>query len=266
MNSENIHEIIKQTLATQRYAVYNTVRNEQPHSALVSFAPTPDLAKIILLTPKNTRKYINTQINQKVNLFVTTSTNNPKDLETAITISVLGIAEVGEKIPHNLLSEYRDYFFEKNDFLSSIADKIDDIIVISVATFELTRNYQKSVIQTETNMKTLHIRQIPGTPVLRGLARGKALKVSDISEITKEHEDCIVLIDKIVDLSSIPVIKVKGFAVGESKIPSNLVEYLQKHDIPTVKNIGKELNSVNSGADISINGSLGVLILHEIKY
>ena len=263
MEEQEIKELIQKTLENQRYGVYNTVRNEQPHSALVGFATTPDLSKIIILTPKNTRKYINTQLNQKVNLFVSTTTNDPKDLDTALTISVLGTAEVSEKINPEIITEYRRLFLEKNPHMSQLATKIDEMIVITVETFEVTKNYQKSVIQTNAEIDTLQIRQIPVTSVVKGIARGKALKISKLSDISRNHEQSILIISTITESDTIPKFSFKGLVVGDSNIPKSIESILK---IPTIKGIGSEIEKIKSGQEISINGSLGLLILHEIKY
>ena len=129
MNTEEVKDLIQKTLETQRYGVYNTIRNEQPHSALVGFAVTPDLEKIIILTNRNTRKYINTQLHHKVTLFVSTTTNRPEDLDDGIAISVIGTAEVGEKLSSETINDYRTYYLQKNAYMKDLAEAISDIIV-----------------------------------------------------------------------------------------------------------------------------------------
>ena len=263
MEIQEIKELIQTTLKNQRYGVYNTIRNEQPHSALVGFATTPDLSKVIILTPKNTRKYINTQLNQKVNLFVSTTTNDPMDLDNAVTISVLGTAEVSEKINTELITEYKRLYLEKNIHMNQLVDKIDEMIVISVKTYEVTKNYQKSVIQTNTQINTLQIRQIPGISVRKGIARGKAIKINKLSDIGKEHEHCIIIIPTIDEGDALPKFSFKGLVVGNSSVPKNIESIL---NTPTIKGIGSEIETIKSGQEVSINGSLGLLIIHEIKY
>lgn len=264
MEIQEVKELILNTLQEQRYGVYNTLRNEQPHSALVGFATTPDLTKIIIITNKNTRKYINTQLHHKVTLFVSTAKNDPKDLDEAITISAIGTAEVGEKLSPELIQEYRTYFLEKNTYLKDLAGAISDIIVITVDTYELTKSFQKSVIQTNTDMTSLNIRQLPGLGVVPGNVRGKVVKVTSFTELNSEHENNIVVIDSIAESENYSDFKGKGLVIGSSTIPIQLEEWLQKLKIPTIKGI-KSLDLLTANKDITVNGSLGLIIFHEIK-
>lgn len=257
--------LIQKTLETQKFGVYNTIRNERPHSALVGFATTPDLSKIIILTPKNTRKFINTQLNQRVNLFISTTTNDPKDLDTAITISVLGTAEVSDKLSTEEKIELRQYYLEKNTHMKQLEDKLEDMIVITVETFELTKNYQKSVVQTSTDMTTLALRQISGIPVVKGLARGRAVNLDSLKEITAEHEKMIVIVNSVNESDSIYSGKIKGLLVVQNTIPLNFEKTLKEENIPTIKGIGDEADKLLSGIDLSINGNLGVVVIHTIK-
>ena len=265
MELENIREIIQKTLETQRYGVYNTIRNERPHSALVGFATTPDLSKVIILTPKNTRKYINTQLNQHVNLFITTTTNDPKDLDQAITISILGTAEVSDKLKDEDKKNYKKYFMEKNTHMKHLADKLEDMIIITVETFELTTNYQKSVVQTTSEIKSLQVRQIPGTTVVKGLTRGKAVKVKSIKEINEKHEKMIIIVNTIDESESIPPIYINGLIVQQNTIPAKIEQYLKEKNIPTVKGIDKSLLDNYSAEDVSVNGNIGVIVFHHLK-
>ena len=265
MQLEEIKDIIQQTLQSQIYGVYNTIRNEQPHSALVGFAPTPDLSKIIILTPKNTRKYVNTQLYHKVTLFISTTTNDPKDLENAITISISGIAEVSDKLQQNQIAEYRKYYLEKNKHMNQLADSLNEMIVISVDKYELTKSFQKSVIQTNTDMTTLGIRQLAGISLVNGIARGKVHKINSLSDLKQVHETSIVIVNNIVESDSLQDIKPKGLVIGNNTISKQLEDTLKANKIPTVLDIGKDIESIKSGVELTVNGSLGVIIFHEIK-
>lgn len=263
MKPSEVKELLQTTLSSQRFGVYNTVRNEQPHSALVGFAITPDLSKIIILTPKNTRKYINTQMNQRVNLFVSTTTNDPKDLDSAITISVLGKAEVSDKLSKDLVSEYKAIYLQKNKYMEPLAEKMEDMIVINAETFELTKNYQKSVIQTKKDISSIRVRQIPGKPVIPGIARGKAVKLDKISEIKEEHLDSIIIVENILESEVIPKLICKGLIIVND-LPDKIKNQLS--GLPTIKSIGSGIDLILPGEEISINGSLGIVISHQIKY
>lgn len=264
MEVQEVRELIQQTLQDQRYGVYNTIRNEQPHSALVGFATTPDLTQIIIITNKNTRKYINTQLHHKVTLFVSTSKNDPKDLDEAITISAIGTAEVGEKLSPDLIQEYRTYFFEKNPFLEELAGAISDIIVITVDTYEVTKSFHKSVVQTNTDMTSLQVRQLPGVGVVPGHVRGKVVKIKSLAELEQKHENSIIAIDTIADTENFSDFKGKGLVIANPLIPTHIEDELKKSNIPTVKSI-KLFELLTTNKDITVNGSLGLIIFHEIK-
>ena len=265
MELQEVKKIIQEILQTQKYGVYTTIRNEQPHSALVVFAATPDLSKIIILTNKNTRKYINTQIHHKVTLFISTTKNESKDLDEALTLSAIGTAEVSDKLSPELIQEYREYYLEKNSYMKSLAETITDIIVITVDSYEVTKSFQRAVVQTGTDMTTIKVRQLPGVAVVKGVARGKLVTIKTFSELCKEHENNIIAINIITKSEKLPAIKIKGLIVGQTNIPKELVDFLQTNKIPTIQGIGTSLELLTNSKDVTVNGSLGVIIFHEIK-
>ena len=265
METQEIKEIIEKTLISQYYGVYNTIRNEQPHSALVGFAPTPDLTKIIILTPKNTRKYVNTQLNHKVTLFISTTTNDPTDLDKAITISIIGTAEVSDKIPVDLIKDYRRIFLQKNTYMEPLAGKIPEIIVITVEKYEVTRSFQKSVIQTSTDMTTLRIRQIPGIALTTTISRGKVVKVLSLTQVQPEHENSILALEKLPESDKLPSINIKGLITCQDIIPDQIKEYITKKNISCIQIDTEAFNGIRNEDDLTINGSLGLVIFHEIK-
>ncbi len=265
MEVQEVKDTIQNVLQNQKYGVYNTVRNEQPHSALVGFAATPDLSKIIILTNRNTRKYINTQLHHKVTLFISTTTNDPKDLDEAIAVSIIGSAEVGEKLKSETIAEYRSYFLEKNAYMKDLAEAISDIIVITVDTFELTKSFQKSVVQTSTDMSTLHVRQLPGEPVVKGFARGKVVLVKSTPDLNKDFGNSVVVINSTPSAASLTNFKAKALVIGETTIKSEIEKTLKENNIPTVKGVSESINELTDGKDITVNGSLGVIIFHELK-
>lgn len=265
MELQEVKKIIQEILKTQKYGVYNTIRNEQPHSALVGFAATPDFSKIIILTNKNTRKYINTQLHHKVTLFISTTKNEPEDLDKAITISVIGTAEVSDKISPELVKEYREYYLEKNSYMKLLTEAITDIIVITVDTYEVTKSFQKSVVQTGIDMTTMKVRQLPGIAVVKGVARGNLVTIKTFSELRKEHENSIIAINAITKSEKLPAIIIKGLVVGQSNLPEQLVDFLKTNNIPTIQGIGSPIELLTNSKDVTVNGSLGVIIFHEIK-
>jgi phosphohistidine swiveling domain-containing protein len=138
------------------------------------------------------------------------------------------------------------------------------MIVISVDSYEVTKNFQKSVIQTNKDMTTLKIRQLPGKALGKGIIRGKVIKVNSLSELQKDSENSIVVMSEILESENFA--KVKGLITGQSTIPMQIENTLKSNSIPTIFGLGNLIDSIKSGDELTINELLDLVIFHELKY
>jgi general stress protein 26 len=87
---ENLDNMLRNLLSTQRLGVLATHNKNQPYTSLVGFAATNDLKNIIFATPKTTRKYANILADKKVSILINNSSNKSSDFRKAMAATAIG--------------------------------------------------------------------------------------------------------------------------------------------------------------------------------
>ena len=85
--------ILRDLFATQRYAVLGTQGAEGVSLNLMAMAATDDLRSLVLATERATGKYANLRRNPRVSLLVDNRSNQSADTQTALALTVDGLAE-----------------------------------------------------------------------------------------------------------------------------------------------------------------------------
>jgi heme iron utilization protein len=143
---ENINELpdlIKRILASQRFAVLATQSEGQPYSNLVAFAEADNLRRLLFVTSRDTRKYSNILVSKKVALLIDSRTNQELDLRKAVAITAVGtIAEATKANQEYLSSVYLSKHPQLRDFLHKPSSALMRVSVTDyiVATFESVRH------------------------------------------------------------------------------------------------------------------------------
>lgn len=138
-NIEDLPGLIKSVLASQRFAVLATQSDEQPYSNLVAFAEADELRRLVFVTSRDTRKYTNARLNNKVSLLIDSRTNQASDLQSAVAITALGtIGEVDRSTRAYLAEIYISKHSQLEDFLHRASNALMEVLVNEyiVATFE----------------------------------------------------------------------------------------------------------------------------------
>jgi nitroimidazol reductase NimA-like FMN-containing flavoprotein (pyridoxamine 5'-phosphate oxidase superfamily) len=84
---------LRDLFAAQRYAVLGTQGAERVSLNLMAVAATDDLRSVILATERATVKYANLRRNPRVSLLVDSRSNQSADTQTALALTVDGLAE-----------------------------------------------------------------------------------------------------------------------------------------------------------------------------
>jgi nitroimidazol reductase NimA-like FMN-containing flavoprotein (pyridoxamine 5'-phosphate oxidase superfamily) len=84
---------VRDLLAAQRYAVLGTQGAERPALNLMALAAMGDLRSMILATERATPKYANLRRNPRVSLLVDNRSNQSTDTQTALALTIDGLAE-----------------------------------------------------------------------------------------------------------------------------------------------------------------------------
>jgi nitroimidazol reductase NimA-like FMN-containing flavoprotein (pyridoxamine 5'-phosphate oxidase superfamily) len=138
-NTEELSELIKRLLDSQRFAVLATQFEGQPYSNLVAFVEADDLRSLLFVTSRNTRKYSNTLASKKVAVLVDSRTNQALDLNNAVAVTALGtIEEVGTDNKEYLSGVYLSKHPQLKEFLYKPSNALMRVAVTDyiVATFE----------------------------------------------------------------------------------------------------------------------------------
>ena len=141
-NFEELSDLIKRVLASQRFAVLATQSEGQPYGNLIAFAEADNLRSLLFVTSRNTRKYSNILASKKVAILIDSRTNQPLDLTNAVAVTALGTIEEVTAGDKNYLSGiYLAKHPELEDFLHKLSNALMKIAVTDyiVATFEGVR-------------------------------------------------------------------------------------------------------------------------------
>ncbi len=149
-NFEELSDLIKRVLASQRFAVLATQSEGQPYVNLIAFADADNLRSLLFVTSRDTRKYSNILANRNVAVLIDSRINQALDLNNAVAITALGTIEEASTLNEEHLSgiylskhpQLRDFLHKPSNAFMKVS--ITDYIV---ATFESVKHF--SVRQQE---------------------------------------------------------------------------------------------------------------------
>jgi len=142
-NTEELSELVKRLLSSQRFAVIATQSEGQPYSNLVAFTEAENLRSLLFVTSRDTKKYSNTIANKRVAVLVDNRTNQVSDLSRAIAITAVGTIEEVAMDNKDYLSEiYLSKHPQLKDFLQKPSNALMRVAVTDyiVASFEGVRH------------------------------------------------------------------------------------------------------------------------------
>jgi nitroimidazol reductase NimA-like FMN-containing flavoprotein (pyridoxamine 5'-phosphate oxidase superfamily) len=143
-NLEELSDLIKRVLASQRFAVLATQSEGQPYGNLIAFAEAENLRSLLFVTSRNTRKYSNILASKKVAVLIDSRTNQALDLNNAVAITALGTIEEANTLNKEHLSGiYLSKHPQLKDFIYKPSNALMYVSVIDyiVATFENVRHF-----------------------------------------------------------------------------------------------------------------------------
>jgi general stress protein 26 len=139
MNQEDINQKLIELSKTQSFAVLATDHHGHPYTNLVAFALTKDSQSVLFATQTTTQKFKNISQNPKISLLIDNRENTSKDLQEAVTISILGTAIQIDKT----INKYSKIFLDKHPNLTSFLQlKNSTLIKIDIETVMLVHNFQ----------------------------------------------------------------------------------------------------------------------------
>jgi general stress protein 26 len=157
-NRKQLQKEIAELIFSQKLAVLATQSHEgSSYASLIAFAATDDLKKIVLATPKATRKFANIEHNPKVSLLIDDRSNNEKDFHDAQAVTVMGV--VGRIESNSTQSELSHLYLSKHPYLEEfLCSPSTAFIVVSVKSYFLVSRFQE--------VMELHIRNENDIPAI----------------------------------------------------------------------------------------------------
>jgi nitroimidazol reductase NimA-like FMN-containing flavoprotein (pyridoxamine 5'-phosphate oxidase superfamily) len=143
-NFEELSDLIRRVLASQRLAVLATQSEGQPYGNLIAFAEADNLGSLLFVTSRNTRKYTNIVASKKVAILIDSRTNQALDLKNAVAITALGTIEEASTLNKEHLSEiYVAKQPQLKDFLRKPSNALMKVSITDyiVATFESVKHF-----------------------------------------------------------------------------------------------------------------------------
>ena len=158
-NRKQLQGEIAELLLSQKLAVLSSQTPEgSSYSSLVAFAATGDLQKIVLATPRATRKYANIRYNPKVSLLVDNRSNKEQDFHDAKAVTVMGIVnEINPVDPSQ--NDLASLYLQKHPYLDNFLHSPSTVfLLISVYRYYLVSRFQEVMelhIRDENDLSSL---------------------------------------------------------------------------------------------------------------
>lgn len=137
MNKTNqLKNVIKNISSKELFGVLATSVNDLPYTNLIAFVLQDDLKKLFFATPRDTKKFKNLIINEKVSFHIQNTKNSLDDIGNAVGITITGKASECSKnhskeaIAIYLLKhpQMREFIYSLNTALISVDIERYDVV------------------------------------------------------------------------------------------------------------------------------------------
>ena len=147
LNNMKLRQKITDLLSKEKLAVLATWDEKQPYTTLVAYIFTEDLKSILFATRKDTRKYQNIAKYPYVSLLIDNRTNDKKDFQDAVALTVRAKAKQIEIEKQAYLNLYLNRFPDLRDFLE---DPQTALVLLEIQQYIYVHKFQK-VLELKMN-------------------------------------------------------------------------------------------------------------------
>ncbi len=143
IDREQLQNEIAHLLLSQKLAVLSSQSpGGLPYASLIAFAVSGDLRKIVLATPRATRKFSNIKNNPNVAMLIDDRSNREQDFHDAKAVTVLGSADEIAQGPTK--EELESLYLLKHPYLENFLQAPSTaFILVSVRSYYLVSRFQE---------------------------------------------------------------------------------------------------------------------------
>jgi uncharacterized protein YhbP (UPF0306 family) len=140
MDNQTLFKTIQDLIDSQKLAVLCTQKDGHPYASLVAVAATPELDRIVFLTPTTTRKYANLQACPNAAFLVNNSENRAEDIYQAAAVTATGtVADLKDTEKQTLKALY----LARHPHLASFAAAAATALVcVNISRYILVNRFQ----------------------------------------------------------------------------------------------------------------------------
>jgi nitroimidazol reductase NimA-like FMN-containing flavoprotein (pyridoxamine 5'-phosphate oxidase superfamily) len=117
-DTQEVLDLIRNLLESQRLAVLSTQNHGQPYCNLIAIAATEDLRHLLFATTRATRKYANLMADPRVAVLVDNRRNDPADFAEAAALTALGKAWEVQGVERQ---HFLEVYLKKHPYLKEFA-------------------------------------------------------------------------------------------------------------------------------------------------
>lgn len=138
-----IQPVLGELFDSQRFAVLATDDHGQPFASLMAFAATEDLAQILVLTERATRKFANLKANSRVALLIDNCENKGSDTQDSLAVTALGDAQ---EVAAPAIAPLLERYLARHPYLAAFAASPSCAIVrVKISSYQLVSRFQQVV-------------------------------------------------------------------------------------------------------------------------
>lgn len=140
-----LKESIKNLLNTQSFAVLCTQTDGQLHTCLITYAVSEDYKTIIFATEKNTRKFINIEKSDIVQLLIDDREQHPGNVNEINALTITG-SPVIPKNPEEI-QEWKTFLTDKQTDIKNFTNSPETVIIlVNISDYKLVNKHGDSFI------------------------------------------------------------------------------------------------------------------------
>ena len=145
MNKTNrLKNIIRNIGSEELFGVLATSTEDVPYTNLIAFILQDDLKKLFFATPRDTKKFKNLTINEKVSFHIQNTKNSLEDIGKAVGITITGKAtECSKKHSEEVISLYLLKYPQIKEFIYSLNTAF---ISVDIERYDVVERFQNVTV------------------------------------------------------------------------------------------------------------------------